>query len=267
MLSLITTSAIVSIVIILGIFIFLSNPKNPANRYYALSIAFLATWMIVNFLENEPELIGYEMLPLLLRLDFALAIAYFFVWFAFCYSFTLKAFPSLEKYRVFSLLAFSTLLLASLSVFTDTILTNITFDNLIQFNDGPLWVVYAFHLTGTALGGLLLLLLGKREAKRTGQMTLVHQINIVIVGFTIAVGNALVIHLFLQPFFPINLEVSRYGMYGISIFVVLSSYAIAKYQLFDIKLTVIRAFGFFSLAIATILLCSYILTKSVSYLA
>jgi len=266
MISLIITVAIVSIIIILGIFTFFSNPTNQTNRYYALSTSFLALWMIVNFLENEPTLVGYETLPIFLRLDFALAIIYFFVWFAFCHSFALKPFPLLEKYKIFFLLTLSTLLLACLSFFTDTIITDITFDDLIQFNNGPLWAVYAFHMTGTAVGGLFLLLLGKRNAKKVDHTILVHQINIVILGFSIALGISLVINLFLQPFFPIGIEVTRFGIYSMVVFAALTSYAVARYHFFDIKLAVIRTFSFFSLSIAIILFYVYVLTIGMSYI-
>lgn len=266
MISIIFTTIIVSIIVILGIFTFLSNPTNQANRYYALSTGFLSLWIVVNFLENEPTLVGYETLHIFLRLDFALAITYFFVWFAFCYSLALKPFPILERYRVFFLLTLSTLLLAGLSIFTDTILTNITFNDLIQFSDGPLWSIYALHMTGTAVGGLILLLLGRRNAKKTDHTILVHQINIVILGFSIAIGNGLIINLFLQPFFPISIEISRFGIYGMIVFVVLTSYAIARYHFFDIKLAVIRTFSFFSLSLAIIIFYAYVLTIGMWYL-
>jgi signal transduction histidine kinase len=266
MVLLILTAIIVSTTIILGIFTFLANPTNQTNRYYALSTGFLALWMVVNFLENEPSLVGYETLSIFLRLDFALAITYFFVWFVFCFFFALKPFPALEQYKIFFFLTLSTLLLACLSIFTDTVITNITFKELIQFTNGPLWGLYAFHMIGTAIGGLLLLFIGKHKAKKTGHTILIHQINIVILGFSIALGNSLVINLFLQPFFPISIEISRFGIYGMVVFVALTSYAIARYHFFDIKLAVIRTFSFFSLSLAVILLYVYVLTIGMSRL-
>jgi len=266
MLSLIFTAITVSIIGILGIFTYLADPESQTNRYYTLSNGFLVLWILVNFLENEPSLIGYDALHIFLRLDFALAIIYFFTWFAFCYSFALNPFPVLERHGVLVLLTLSTFTLAIFSIFTDTIVTNITFNELIQFESGSYWFMYAAHMVGTAVSGLLLLYLGKQNAKRVGNKILVKQTNIVFLGFLLAGGNGIFINLILQPFYPISLEISRFGIYGLTIFVALTSYAIARYHFFDIKLTVIRTFSFFSLSLLVIILYAYTLTIGMTYL-
>jgi len=266
MLSLIFTASTVSIIGILGIFTYLANPESQTNRYYTLSNGFLVGWILANFLENEPSLIGYDALPIFLRLDFALAIIYFFTWFAFCYSFALKQLPVVERHVVFTLLTLSTFTLAILSIFTDTIVTNITFNELIQFEGGPYWFMYAAHMIGTAVSGLLLLYFSRRNAKQVGNKILVKQTNIIFFAFLLAGGNGIFINLILQPFFPISIDISRFGIYGLTIFVALTSYAIAKYHFFDIKLAVIRTFSFFSLSVAIILFYVYVLTIGMSYL-
>lgn len=254
------------VIALFGIFTYLSNPENQTNRYYALSTGFIALWIVANYIENEPLIFGYNTLPIFLKLDFALAIIYFFVWFVFCYSFALKPFPSLEQYKVFPILTVSTLGLALLSFFSSEIITNITYNELIRFEKGALWWIYALHMLGTALGGLLLLFYGKRIAVQKTNKTVVRQINTVFLGFFFAFGNGLFINLVLQPFFPISIEISRFGIYGLTVFVALTSYAIVKYHFFDIKLTLIRTFSFFCLSLVMIILYTYVLQAGIMYI-
>ncbi|HUX35711.1 MAG TPA: ATP-binding protein [Candidatus Paceibacterota bacterium] len=227
---------------VLGFLIFWRNRRSKENIFYALFVLFTDLWMIANFLENEPSVVGYERLDLFLRLDFISAAFGMYFWLKFCTAIALRA-EYVQKWHRW--LGWITAMLAiafvPLVLSTQLVIKNISFyDSVIHFDSGPLWIIYAlFILTGLLIGPLILFTT-RRFVSAIGNELLARNINFILLGFIIALGNAVIINL-LQPILMISLEVSRIGIYGLSILVVFTAYAIVKYSLFDLKIIATEA--------------------------
>jgi len=216
--------------------------RDKANRLFVLFVTFVDLWIVSNYLENAPELVGAGWLESFLRLDFASAAVALYFWLRFCAVFSGSKTRALFPRLFYSLALVLGWGLAVLSLWGDLILTRVSFpENIVHFEPGPFWVVYAAALVLFSLGGLVLLLRGRRNALRERKYLRVQQINLILLGFFFSVGNAIFINLFLQAFYPIGLEVSRIGLYGLTLLVALTAYAIAKHKLFDLKILVLRA--------------------------
>lgn len=221
---------------ILGLSIFIENPKRKTNQYYALIVLFVTLFIISVFFENKPNLVGINQLEIFLRLDFTFAIFIFYTWFRFCMVFTQRVLFT-RFCRIFkkSLLAFA-LLLSYLSLFTDMIIRDVSFvEGLIQFEAGPLWPLYAFSLLGLAIGGVVLLLIKKKDARNNNDIRLIKQINTILIGVILSLGNGLLFFLILQPFVPFTIEMNNLGLYGITFLTVATAYAIVRHQFLNIQ--------------------------------
>ena len=262
------TLAILTIftMLLLATFVYLTNPTGRINRYFVFFVTFLMLWMISNFLENEPSLIATENLETFLRLDFIFALFLFYGWFRFSYIFSRTSFRLLDSPLLYKILLLLGVGLAGLSLFSEQIITDIIFDGtIITFSDGTLWLPYALYILGLSVGGLVVLFLGRRKAKKNNNQLVKQQIDLVFLGFILAVGNAVFINLILQTFFPISLEVSRLGIFGMIVLVAFTSYAIVKHHFFDVKLVVVRTFTFLTFILFFIISYGYLLTVFVSY--
>ena len=235
--------------IVLSVFVYLANPSARTNRYFALFVAFLVLFITCNFLENEPNIVGMDNVDVFLRLDFFFAILMFYAWLRFAYVFSEHRIKFFERMWVFPSIFVSGLVIAFLSLFTDLILKDIYFDkDVIAFSDGVLWPIYALYILGPSFAGLVLLYLGKRAAKKRNNTAKAQQINLVFIGFYIALGNLIFINLLIQTFIPISLDLSRIGIYGMVVLVAFTSYAIIKHHFFDVRLILIRSATFLILA-------------------
>lgn len=252
----ITIILIINALLALGIF--MHHPKRRTNQYYALFVILLDFFILSVFLENRPDLVGLENVALFLRLDFAFALLFFYVWFRFCSIFTKSSLLG-EKYQWFNKSSFVVLLiLLFMSLITNLILTNITFpENVILFDTGPLWPLYAFPLLFWALGGVFLLILKRQQSRKQRDQHVTQQIDIILSGFFLSLGVGLVIFLFLQTFFSISLEISQLGLYSLSILAFFTAYAIVRHQFLDIKIIIQR--GLIYTALLTIIIGFYLI--------
>jgi len=228
---------------VLALLIFSRNRQSWENIFYALFVFFTDFWMLSNFLENEPDMVGLDRLGLFLRLDFIFAAFGMYFWLKFCNAIALRAGYAPRWYRwlnwisTIAVTAFVPLMLS-----TELIIQNIRFyGSVIHFDPGPLWFLYALFiiLVGLVIGPLVLFA-AHYFANRTGSEALARGIKLILLGFVISLGNAVIINL-LQPLLSISLEVSRIGIYGLSILVVFTAYAIVKYSLFNLKVIATEA--------------------------
>lgn len=246
-----TVIAIIVVNALFGLGVFVRNRRSVSNVLYAMFAFFADAWIASNFLENNPGLVGAGNLALFLRLDFMCAILGLLLWFLFCDAF-IKSEADVAgppRWLLWSS-AGAGAVLAALS-FTNLILDDISFSGgIIHFNEGPLWIVYAAALLAFAAGGLWILFLGHARAKRVGRWLVREQIDLILGGFFVSVGNAIVINLFLQTFIPISLDLSRIGLYGFVILVVATGYAVTRSSLFDLRLAIARTVSFIVLLAA-----------------
>ena len=57
---LLPTLGIVVILLIMAIVVISNNPKVKVNQYFSLFVFFFVAWIVSNYLENRPDLIGYN---------------------------------------------------------------------------------------------------------------------------------------------------------------------------------------------------------------
>ena len=201
MLSLILTTITISIMLLLAVFVYLANPSGKTNRYFALFVAFLSLFITCNFLENEPSIVGLDNLDVFLRLDFFFALLMFYAWMRFAYIFSQYKIKLFETNWFFPSIFGIGLVLGYLSLFTDLILKDIRFEeNIIAFSDGSLWAIYALFILGPSIAGLVFLYLGKRAARKRNDSVTMQQINLVFIGFFVALGNLIFINLIADIF-------------------------------------------------------------------
>jgi signal transduction histidine kinase len=232
----------ITINFVLAIIVLVSNRKGRIQRLFFI-FAFLSNfWLISNFLENEPNLIGMKNLGLALRFDFASAIILFNVWFEFCIAFVIR-FCHTKKWIITRYVLTAITVLLSILSFTNAIIAEVNFsDGVIRFKDGPLLLVYALILVFCSFGGLIILFLRRRQAKREQDMILKRQINFIFFGFLLSWGTAIFVNLFLQTFFPISLEVARIGLYSMFFLTIFIAYAILRHGLLQTSVVATELF-------------------------
>lgn len=234
----------VAINLITGTTILVRNHRSIVNKYFAGFVIFLSIWIVSNFLENEPGFIGQDNLALALRLDFAFAILFFFAWFHFCLEF-LKRLDLVKKTRRwFTLSSFiTTAIFSILSLSSDLIIRDITFDDVILFKEGGILLPYFIVILFYSLAGLVVLFLGGRRAKKQGKLLAKHQIDLIFWGYFVSISILMAIN-FTQPFYPISINVSRFGLYCLSFLSIITAYTITRRKLFDLKPVIARAVSF-----------------------
>jgi hypothetical protein len=245
------TGIVVAIVVVVnalfGLGVFLRNQKAEDNILYAFFVGMTDAWIICNFLENEPSIVGTSYTPLFLRFDFVFAMFALYTWALFCgilmrnksagVSMARRAFYGIEFLCAF--------FFAASSFFGSLIITHVTFlGDIILFERGPLWWWYALLIVFFAIAGLWYLLVGHRRAVKAGRHIERQQIDLILVGFFVSAGTAIVINLFLQAFYPISITVSRIGIYGVTVLVALTGYAMTRSRLFDLRLAIARTVSF-----------------------
>lgn len=226
--------------IILGVGVFLRNPSHLSNRYYAAFVAILSIWMIANYLENEPSVVGEQLLPFFVRLDFFSGILTFYFWFCFISVFVETKFMS--ALTVWRKWLFVVVLFFAFTPFIKNLLIfDITFsDSVIHFKDGQLLHYYAGVLGGLLVGGLILLLLGRRDANINKNFSIVHQIDLILLGSGLSLAIALPVNI-LQAYFDIPLDFSRIGLYGMILLVIFTGYAMVQAKFFEMRLLIVRS--------------------------
>jgi signal transduction histidine kinase len=245
---------------LMGITVFIRNSRSPVNVFFGAFVLFIDLWILSNFFENEPLIVGVSHAELFLRLDFAIAPFLFWAWFRFCEAFSGVVADSLKGWRGDSVLLSAATLLALMSLFSDLILHTVYFaDDIIQFSAGPMWITYALIVASLFLGGFLLLGIGARQAVKMRNRQKQMQLSLVFIGTALSVGNAILINLVLQPFTDIGLELSRIGIYGLVLLVGFTAYAIIRYRFFDLKLLIVRSVAFVIIVALVVLL--YILVS------
>jgi len=227
----------------LGVVVVFDKHRTRENWLYGFFVLVMNFWILSNYFENESRYFNLNALELFLRIDFCLAAVVFYTWFLFCLVFS-KSLLLTRKYLWFNILLFLvTLFFAAASFFHQWIVGDVSFYNeIIHFKNGLLWLSYSFWLIFLSGGGLASLYVARRrmplesiERKR---------INFIFFGFLLSVLIALVINVFLQPFFDISLSWSRVGLYGMVFLVLFPAYAILRHGLLNISIIATEVFIF-----------------------
>ncbi len=234
---------------LIGLGVFLRNPRLPLNQCYVAFVFALNTWIFANYFENEPTFVGVESIGSFLRLDFAFAPILFY--FLFRFAVILTKYKSRFFQNPLMNAVFIALLAPAviLPFHNDLLIRNIYFSsNVIHFESGPMLIVYITILCTYVFLGLATLFLGRRIALREGDAIKKKQIDLIFTGAALSLGTAVIVNL-TQTVTPIGLEVSRIGLYGMFFLVAFSAYAVVRARFFEIKFALGRAIGFLVLAV------------------
>lgn len=243
---------ILSAIALLGLVVFLKDPKNTTNRLFVAMSFWIIAWIGSNFLENETS--NLELASLFLRIDFASAAILVYFWFLFSLNFpqpvkgisTIKRIVILIPAVAFFILSFSDLVIRNIRFASD----GIVFDGNIFY---PLYIIYVVsYMVVGGSGGLIIKYRKVRGLERT-------QILYVLLGLSMSALPAVVLNLFFQGILPV--EIVRAGLYGAIFVIGFTAYAITKHHLFDIK---VIATELFTLAIWILLLVRALLSETIS---
>lgn len=234
---------------IFGVGILLRNSKKETNRLYALFVLTGNLWILSNYLENEPGLVGIEALEFILRVDFFSAIAAFYYWFRFVSVFA-DCQLGVSQMRALRFGLFAWMLGVASTAFIDSILVaNVHFtDGVISFTNGPFSPIYAATLAFYLLAGITVLFVGRRRALLRGDTTLIHHIDLILMGSALSLSVALVINL-IQVYMVIPLDISRVGLYSMSFMVIFTAYALVRERFFEMRLVLLRSVLFLTFAV------------------
>jgi hypothetical protein len=189
----------------IGTIVFLKDPRNKTNLYFGLMTLFGCLWILSNYFENEPFSDFYRII--FLKLDFTFATLLVLFFYFFCINFLKpKSLTSFFKF-VLPFIAFSFCILT----FTDLIIKDIYFENYtIQFNRGPLFLLYSLFIIFCLCGGIYELILKYQKSAKIER----NQILYVILGVILIIIIALPLNLILPQFLFIPLEFARLGIYS-----------------------------------------------------
>jgi len=237
----------------LGIYVLWKNPKNKSSQVF-FTISILAViWITSNFFEDEIQ--NENLKELFLRIDYASGILGLSMFLFFCLS--LVNSKCLERPLFFSFLFIIPSAIAYLSIFTNEII--IGYQNLgsaILPIRGRLGLLYDLVAIGYPLAGLTTISLRYRKMEEQDKFKIVYvYIGMILFITIVLLTNVVLIEIIKSS--PHFKEYSRIGLYSISLFLLFSGYAIARHQLFSIKILMIEL-----LALGVLLLSFFQIIRS-----
>lgn len=218
---------------LLGLFVFVRNPKKLSNIFFFLMVCMLSAWSIFSFFEDEVKTL--EKAKFLVQLDFATALlmAFFFLLFCIFFIYPIKYSRivlsiSLVASSVFAVLSFSSAIIANVSKAEK---------GGLSYSLGDLF--YLYTLIATVLVATAIIILFKKFIFSRGITKT--QILYSIIGLSISSILALITNLILPRIIEPSPNITRFGIYGFLIFTSLTAYAIVKHRLMDIRMIVARS--------------------------
>lgn len=236
MISYILLIFVVAVLSIISILIFVKNYRVNTNQYFFAFILTVIVWILANYFENSELFRNYG--EILLKIDFAFAALLAIFFYFFCLSF-----PEGERInKKVKIPVYLLGLLLSTASFSDLIIKNISFvEETISFERGVFFGIYALAIIALFTGGFWNLINKYRKAidgfKRL-------QILYILIGLSISIFVAGILNLILSQFILVPVEIARIGIYSILIFCTLTSYAILKHHLFNVKVIATELFTF-----------------------
>lgn len=215
--------------------VFLKAPQRGINRSLAALSALAGGWTTVAYLEDAVSSI--ELARFLVGVDFALAalMCAAFTSFSLCFAFRRPPAWALILPWIPATAFFV------LSAVTSTVITQVSRQpGGLQFETGPLFLLYALCIVGLLTAGIAALLYQvshSRGIERVqGEFVL---LGLFVSSFVVAFTNLILPRLMETP-----AAVSRLGSFSIAIFVGTTGYAIVRHRLLDIRLVVARSIAY-----------------------
>lgn len=218
--------------LLLGSFVYLRNSKGKSNRLFALLVASIVGWIVtllLYYLITDP-------LPLLFigRLNFAVSVPMTF--FFYC---LVTAFPK-ETVKIPRFI-YITALLTTIVVALLSLLTPFIDQNEVAVGDerivtyGSLYFTWLIVFFANLLLGFIVLVI--KIKKSTGFTRL--QLSYLLLGFLLFIGIGGTMNV-IMPYFG-NYSLQQFGPLTTILFVGVTTYAIVKHRLLNIRLLVARS--------------------------
>jgi signal transduction histidine kinase len=232
MLLLICTAFVFISNIILGIFVYINNPKMLPNRAFALMCFGLSSWTAFNYLAD------YQLSNTLLwtRLSF-FAITFLSAFLViFLNNFTSRVISS----KIFEPIVLMSALFVAIVSLTSYFIPSVDIVNRVSnVNTGPLYSIFLVYFIISFVFSIVIIILSWKKSSRNDRSRL----GFLIFGILAMTVLASITNLFL----PLVLGTNNFAIYGTLfslIFVGSTSYAIIRHSLFDIRAVVVRSFAY-----------------------
>jgi signal transduction histidine kinase len=232
MLLLICTAFVFISNIILGIFVYINNPKMLPNRAFALMCFGLSSWTAFNYLAD------YQLSNTLLwtRLSF-FAITFLSAFLViFLNNFTSRVISS----KIFEPIVLMSALFVAIVSLTSYFIPSVDIVNRVSnVNTGPLYSIFLVYFIISFVFSIVIIILSWKKSSRNDRSRL----GFLIFGILAMTVLASITNLFL----PLVLGTNNFALYGTLfslIFVGSTSYAIIRHSLFDIRAVVVRSFAY-----------------------
>ncbi len=217
--------------VVLGAAVWRTQPRQPANRWFALLSLTLAAWTLSNGLVNAYG--GTASGIIWARSAFSAAALMPLCFFYFVSEFPSPTPPISLRHR--RLITVSAMLMLGLSL-TPLIATHTaSINGALQVTYGPLHFAFGIYLIATLVYSLTVL--GRKLRLLTGFQRL--QVRYVFLGVALTAAGGTITNLIL----PLVFNTSRYSIYGPTfgvLLLVLVAHAIVRYRLLNIRLVVRR---------------------------
>jgi len=232
MLLLICTAFVFIANIILGIFVYINNPKMLPNRAFALMCFGLSSWTAFNYLAD------YQLSNTLLwtRLSF-FAITFLSAFLViFLNNFTSRVISS----KIFEPIVLMSALFVAIVSLTSYFIPSVDIVNRVSnVNTGPLYSIFLVYFIISFVFSIVIIILSWKKSSGNDRSRL----GFLIFGILAMTVLASITNLFL----PLVLGTNNFAIYGTLfslIFVGSTSYAIIRHSLFDIRAVVVRSFAY-----------------------
>lgn len=218
--------------LLLGLFVYLRNTKGKSNRLFALLVASIVGWIVtllLYYLITDP-------LPLLFigRLNFAVSVPMTFFFYCLVTAFPKESVKTPRFIYITALIV--TIVVAFLSLLTPFIDQNevaVGDERIVTY--GSLYFTWPIVFFANLLLGFIVLVI--KIKKSTGFTRL--QLSYLLLGFLLFIGIGGTMNVIL-PYFG-NYTLQQFGPLTTILFVGVTTYAIVRHRLLNIRLLVARS--------------------------
>ena len=240
---------------LLGVLILLRNPKKVTNQTFFTLVIFTVMWMISSFYTDNANIEQ--------RLFWAKLAFMFPVLVTYSLSFLFRVFPTAVGFKS-SIITASTLLAVAglfLSISNLVVADIIVIVGGTAIEPGPLYPVYILIIVSLLILSLTSLFKNHKALDKI-QLT---QTRLVASGFVAGFVWVLVFSL-LIPMIDSSLNTPKYAPVGTIFFVGAIGYAILRHKLFDIRLAIARAIGYFLSILSVAIVFAFLAFLAVNFL-
>lgn len=230
-LDLLSVGVAVAGMVILGFAVFFTDVKSISNRIFLGLALATSVWGSLNYFSYQPNDPYVSFLFLRWAIFFAVISSFFTFTFSYVFPSTQKQFPGWFRWRVLPVVA--TAALATLTPFVFRGISTTAPDGHVTGVDvAPGLFLFALTIIFLNIGSLLFLI-GKLMSAQTGRKMV---FRIILMGMFVMLALVVVFNLILPAFFE-NTRFIPFGALFLFPFIAMTSYAVLRHKLFNIKVT------------------------------